>query len=154
MIDHLYIKATIMDRAITLAEQAARAGEVPVAALITDQDGMIICEAENRMLRDGRATAHAELLVINKAMTHLGISRLTHYDLWVTLEPCAMCAGAIAHARLRRLYFGAFDRKGGAIEHGPCLFNQPTINHRPEIIGGLQERQCSALLEQFFAAKR
>lgn len=144
----------LMDRAIQLAKQAGAAGEVPVGAVISDRSGNIIAEAENNMRRARQAIAHAELRVIKKAMQKTGLSRLIDYDLWVTLEPCAMCGGAIAHARLRRLYFGAYDPKGGAIEHGPCLFSQPTLHHQVEIIGGLQETECAGLLQSFFKDKR
>ena len=98
--------------------------------------------------------AHAEMLAIKDALRQTGQDRLEGHDIWVTLEPCAMCAGAISHMRFRRLYFAAYDSKSGAVDNGPCLFHQPTIHHRPEIIGGLQDRRSEALLQQFFAAKR
>ena len=144
----------IMTRAVALATSAGLAGEVPVAAIITDSEGQIIAEAANAMEAMGQATAHAEMLAIQLAMTKMAASRLSDCDIWVTLEPCAMCAGAISHARLRRLYFGAYDPKGGAVEHGPCLFSQKTIHHQPEILGGIHERSCAALLRNFFKEKR
>ena len=143
-----------MTLALEQAAAAAAAGEVPVGAVITDPDGQIIAVAQNRMRRQASALAHAEMLAIAAALDTTGQSRLTGCDLWVTLEPCAMCAGAIAHARLRRLYFAAFDRKGGAVENGPCLFHQPTTHHQPEIYGGLQQTASEQLLKAFFADKR
>ena len=143
-----------MAYALKLAKSAGQAGEVPVAAIITDANGNIIAEAANAMHQLGHATAHAEMRVIEQAMQKTGLARLTAYDIWVTLEPCAMCAGAISHARMRRLYFGAYDPKGGAVEHGPCLFSQKTMHHQPEIIGGIQQTACADLLKQFFAERR
>ena len=142
-----------MIRALAAARDAAAAGEVPVGAAIV-LDGAVISVAANapRTLND--PTAHAELLAIRAAAQALGRDRLADCDLWVTLEPCAMCAGAIAHARLRRLYYGAPDPKGGAVEHGPRFFSQPTCHHRPEVYGGIGEAQAAALLRRFFAAKR
>ncbi len=144
----------IMARALHLAEEAGRGDEVPVGAVITNRDGQIIAEAKNEMRARTSALAHAEMLAIEQAQRIIGNARLTGCDIWVTLEPCAMCAGAISHARLRRLYFGAGDPKGGAIDHGPCLFSQPTLHHRPEIIGGLHERACRAQLQEFFSRRR
>ena len=143
-----------MAHALTEAQAAMQADEVPVGAVIVSPAGQIISSAQNRMRRDNDATAHAEMLAIKKAMEKLGCSRLDGYDLWVTLEPCAMCAGAIGHARLRRLYFAAYDTKSGAVEHGPCLFQHATIHHHPEIIGGIQQREAAALLKTFFEQKR
>ena len=147
-------KTDPMQQALLLAQEAFSAGEVPVGAVITDPDGKIIASARNEMQAAGNATAHAELQVINRAMEVLGQSRLEGCDLWVTLEPCAMCAGAIAHARLRRLYYGTPDIKGGAVDNGPCLFHQPTIHHKPEIYGGIAEAESSALLRKFFESRR
>ena len=144
----------MMTHALELASAAAQAGEVPVGAVITDSYGAIVATAENRMRRDNNALAHAELLVINDALQITGQSRLTDCDLWVTLEPCAMCAGAIAHARLRRLYFAAYDQKGGAVDTGPCLFHQPTIHHKIEIYGGIQQSVSRQLLTNFFENQR
>ena len=143
-----------MAHALTEAQAAMQADEVPVGAVIVSPAGQIISSAQNRMRRDNDATAHAEMLAIKKAMEKLGCSRLDGYDLWVTLEPCAMCAGAIGHARLRRLYFAAYDTKSGAVEHGPCLFQHATIHHHPEIIGGIQQHEAAALLKTFFEQKR
>jgi tRNA(Arg) A34 adenosine deaminase TadA len=144
----------MMKHAIELAEEAAQAGEVPVGAVITDKQGAILATAENRMRRDNNALAHAELLAIKTALEFTGQNRLTGCDLWVTLEPCAMCAGAIAHARLRRLYFAAYDEKGGAVDNGPCLFHQPTIHHNIEVFGGIQKSASEQLLTNFFVDKR
>ena len=142
-----------MRAALDAAALAAAAGEVPVGAVVV-QDGRIIATAGNapRALHD--PTAHAEMLAIRAAAAVLGSDRLSECDLWVTLEPCAMCAGAIAHARIGRLYYGASDPKGGAVEHGPTLFAQPTIHHRPEIFAGIGEGEAAALLRAFFAARR
>ena len=144
----------MMTHALKLASAAAQAGEVPVGAVITDSYGAIVATAQNRMRRDNNALAHAELLVINDALQVTGQSRLTDCDLWVTLEPCAMCAGAISHVRLRRLYFAAFDQKGGAVEHGPCLFHQPTTHHKIEIYGGIQQSASKQLLTGCFENQR
>ncbi len=142
-----------MARALALAKAAAEAGEVPVGAVVV-RDGRIIGEGANatRALHD--PTAHAEIQAIRTAAAALGSDRLSGCDLWVTLEPCAMCAGAIAHARIDRLYYGADDAKGGAIAHGPLLFAQPTLHHRPEVYGGIMAREAAALLRAFFAVRR
>ena len=142
-----------MAHALELARQAALAGEVPVAAVIV-KDGIIIAEAANGMAGRGDPTAHAELEVIRAALAVTGSGRLNGCDLWVTLEPCAMCAGAIAHARIGRLYYAASDPKGGAVEHGPRLFTQPTCHHRPEVYPGIGERVAEAMLKEFFVARR
>ena len=143
-----------MDDALALAEAAMAEGEVPVAAIITDADGMVVAAAANRVERDGDATAHAELLAIREASAKRGQSRLTDCDLWVTLEPCPMCAGAIAHARLRRLYYGADDPKSGGVSHGPRVFSHATCHHKPEIYSGLKAEAASKLLINFFKSKR
>ncbi len=142
-----------MRAALDAAAQAAAAGEVPVGAAVV-LDGRILAVAANapRALHD--PTAHAEMLAIRAAAEAIGGDRLAQCDLWVTLEPCAMCAGAIAHARIARLYYGASDPKGGAVEHGPRLFAQPTIHHRPELYSGIGEGEAAALLRDFFAARR
>lgn len=142
-----------MRGALDAARRAAAAGEVPVGAAVT-LDGAVIAVAGNapRALRD--PTAHAEMLAIRAAAETLGDDRLAACDLWVTLEPCAMCAGAIALARLRRVTWGAPDPKGGAVEHGPRLFAQPTCHHRPDLIGGVGERESADLLRAFFAGRR
>ena len=142
-----------MDRALELAKAAADAGEVPVGAVIV-RDGDIIAEAMNAMRSSGDPTAHAEMQAIRKALDVLGAERLTDCDLYVTLEPCTMCAGAIAHARLRRVYYGAPDPKGGAIDHGVRFFSAPTCHHRPEVIAGVSERASEALLKDFFSSRR
>jgi tRNA(adenine34) deaminase len=142
-----------MDHALALARQAASNGEVPVGAIVV-KDGVIIGRGANQPLKDHDPTAHAEIAALREAAAALGTDRLTGCDLWVTLEPCAMCAGAIAHARIARLYYGASDPKGGAVEHGPKLFSQPTIHHRPEVYSGIAADECADLLRTFFAARR
>ena len=144
----------IMARLIDEAAAAARSGEVPVAAAITDTRGAIIALARNRMRENGNALHHAEILAIEAAMATLGQSRLDGLDLWVTLEPCTMCAGAIAHARIRRLYFGARDPKAGAVESGVRFFDSAACHHRPDIYGGLSEKAAAEQLQAFFAARR
>ena len=146
--------SNFMTQALAAARDAAAAGEVPVGAVIVDPAGKIIATAANRTRRDSDPTAHAEMLAIREAAARLGNERLDGCALWVTLEPCAMCAGAIAHARIGRLYYGAADPKGGAIEHGPQLFGQPTIHHRPEVYGGIGEQEATLLLRDFFIARR
>lgn len=142
-----------MRAALDAAAAAGAAGEVPVGAVVV-LDGRIIATAANapRALHD--PTAHAEMLAIRAAAAAIGDDRLQNCDLWVTLEPCAMCAGAIAHARIARLYYGASDSKGGAVEHGPRLFSQSTVHHRPEIFPGIGEGEAAALLKAFFAERR
>jgi tRNA(adenine34) deaminase len=142
-----------MQEALALARAAAEAGEVPVGALVV-KDGRIIGKGANRPIGTHDPTAHAEIIAMREAAVALGTDRLTGCDLWVTLEPCAMCAGAIAHARIGRLYYGASDAKGGAVEHGPRLFEQATIHHRPEVYGGICEDQAVALLKAFFGTRR
>jgi tRNA(adenine34) deaminase len=127
---------------------------VPIGAVIVAANGEVLARAGNRTLSLRDPTAHAELLAIRAACAKLGSERLTACDLYVTLEPCAMCAAAISFARIRRLYFGAADPKGGAVEHGPRFFQQPTCHHAPEVIGGLGEARAAALLKDFFAARR
>jgi len=143
-----------MDLALEEAEAARDRGEVPVGAVVAGPDGELLARAGNRTLELHDPTAHAELLAIREACAHLGSERLVACDLYVTLEPCAMCAAAISFARIRRLYFGASDEKGGAVEHGPRFFQQSTCHHAPEIYGGLGEAKASALLKAFFAARR
>jgi tRNA(Arg) A34 adenosine deaminase TadA len=144
-----------MDLALGEAEAAAALGEVPVGAVLVDgETGEILARAHNLVESDKDPTAHAELLVIREAARRLGAKRLTRADLYVSLEPCPMCAQAIALARLRRLVFGAYDPKGGGVEHGPRIFAQPTCHHRPEVIGGLQERRAGELLKAFFRERR
>lgn len=142
-----------MARAIALAKSAASAGEVPVGAVVV-KDGRVIGEGANapRTLHD--PTAHAEIIALRAAAAALGDERLTGCELWVTLEPCAMCAGAIAQARIDRLYYAAEDPKGGAVDHGPTLFGQPTIHHRPEVYGGIMATEAADMLREFFARRR
>ena len=142
-----------MRLAIDLAREAAIVGEVPVAAVVTS-GGSVIATSANRMRTTIDPTAHAEIVAIRRAAEALGQPRLDGCDLWVTLEPCAMCAGAIAHARIARLYFAADDPKGGAVVHGPRLFGQPTCHHRPEIYGGIGAAEAAVQLRSFFATRR
>ncbi|HKR18279.1 MAG TPA: nucleoside deaminase [Rhizorhapis sp.] len=142
-----------MRRALDLAKAAAAAGEVPIGAVVS-RDGVILGEGENRNRRDNDPTAHAEIVAIRQAARALGDFRLTGCDLWVTLEPCAMCAGAASHARIARLYYGASDPKGGAVEHGGRLFTQPQCLHRPEVYGGIGESEAGDMLRLFFAERR
>ena len=142
-----------MDLALSLAEEAAANGEAPVGAVVMEGD-VILAAERNRMKALGDPTAHAEMLAIRTALAKRGTGRLDGCDLYVTLEPCAMCAGAIAHARLRRLYFAAEDSKAGAVENGIRLFTQPTCHHAPEVIGGLGANRAETLLRNFFRALR
>lgn len=144
---------SFMEEALLLAEQAAQKGEVPVGAVVV-LDGQIIARAHNLVEATKDPTAHAEVLALRQASQILQQSRLQDCDLYVTLEPCTMCAGAIAHSRVKRLYFGAYDPKGGAVDHGVRFFSQPTCFHRPEILGGIDEKKCSGLLLHFFSDKR
>ncbi|WP_375394148.1 nucleoside deaminase [uncultured Sphingomonas sp.] len=142
-----------MRAALDHARAAAALGEVPVGAVIV-RDGSVVAATGNAPRGLADPTAHAEILAIRTAAQSLGRDRLEDCDLWVTLEPCAMCAGAIAHARIARLYYGAPDPKGGAVEHGPRLFAQPTCHHRPEVYAGIGEAEAADLLRIFFAARR
>lgn len=142
-----------MDRALALAEQAAAADEAPVGAVIVE-DGRVLAAERNRMRELNDPTAHAEMLAIRAALAARGTGRLDGCDLYVTLEPCAMCAGAIAHARLRRVYYGAEDLKAGAVDHGVRLFESPSCHHRPEVISGIGMARSEALLKAFFARLR
>jgi tRNA(adenine34) deaminase len=142
-----------MEMAIAEARAAAAAGEVPVGCVIV-RDGEVIASAHNRTIRDHDPTAHAEILAIRAAARALGTERLTGCDIYVTLEPCAMCAGAVSFARARRLYYGAADPKGGAVESGVRFFMSDTCHHRPEVYGGIAEQEASALLRGFFAERR
>jgi tRNA(adenine34) deaminase len=145
---------TPMALALSEAEAAAARGEVPVGAVLVDAAGHVLAASGNRVEADCDPTAHAEMLVLRAGAARLGAKRLIDCDLYVTLEPCAMCTAAIGFARLRRIYFGAYDPKGGAVEHGPRLFDQPTANHRPEIYGGIEERRAAELLRAFFRDRR
>jgi tRNA(Arg) A34 adenosine deaminase TadA len=144
---------SFMGRALDLALAGADAGEVPIGAVVV-KDGRIIAEAHNAPRTDHDPTAHAEILAIRRAAKALGDERLTDCDIWVTLEPCAMCAGAIAHARIARLYYAASDPKGGAVEHGARVFDQPQCLHRPEVYSGIAEDEAADLLRDFFKARR
>jgi len=143
-----------MARALAQARSAAERGEVPIGAVIVGPDGEVLAEAGNRTEGDRDPTAHAELLAIRAAAARLGAPRLVECDLYVTLEPCPMCAQAISFARLRRLYYGAADPKGGGIDHGPRIFSQPTCHHRPEVYAGIAESEAGELLRDFFKARR
>jgi tRNA(adenine34) deaminase len=145
--------ATFMEMALDEARAAGEAGEVPVGCVIV-HDGAVVARAGNRTLTDADPTAHAELAAIRAAAALLGSERLTACDLYVTLEPCAMCAGAVSFARIRRLYYGAADLKGGAVDNGVKFFASPTCHHRPEVYGGLAEAEASALLKMFFRERR
>jgi tRNA(adenine34) deaminase len=142
-----------MRLALDAAAHAGEAGEVPVGAVVM-RGSSVVAVVANRMRGQRDPTAHAEIEAIRAALAALGTGRLDGCDLWVTLEPCAMCAGAVAHARLDRLYYGAADEKGGAVAHGPRVFAQPTCHHRPEVYGGIGEAESAAMLRGFFAARR
>ena len=144
----------VMELALGEARAAARRGEVPVGAVVLAPDGAVLAQAGNRTEADHDASAHAELLALRAAASRLGAPRLAGCDLIVTLEPCPMCAAAASLFRVRRLVFGAYDPKGGGVEHGARVFDAPTCQHRPEIIGGVREREAAALLRDFFAARR
>ena len=143
-----------MGSALIEARKAAEAGEVPVGAVLVDPRGEIVARAGNRTRRDCDPTAHAEILVIRAAAAALGQERLGGYTLYVTLEPCAMCAGALAHARISRVVYGAADPKSGGTDHGARVFSHAQSHHKPEVIGGISEEDCAALLQNFFAQKR
>ncbi len=143
-----------MDLALAEAEAARDRGEVPIGAVVVSASGAVLARAGNRTLELRDPTAHAELLAIREACAELGSERLVDCDLYVTLEPCAMCAAAISFARIRRLYFGAADEKGGAVEHGPRFFQQATCHHAPDVYGGIGEAKAASLLKDFFAARR
>jgi tRNA(adenine34) deaminase len=146
---------SFMDRALAQAQAAALAGEVPVGAVLVEAEtGRILAETRNRIEELADPTAHAEMLAIRAAAALLGSPRLPGCDLYVTLEPCPMCAAAIAFARLRRVYYGAGDPKGGAVDHGVRLFDQPSCHHRPEVYDGIGETEAAALLRDFFKARR
>ena len=144
---------SFMQHALDEARAAALRGEVPVGCVVVC-DGEVVARAGNRTLADKDPTAHAELLAIRAAASALGSERLTDCDLYVTLEPCAMCAAAMSFARIRRLYFGAGDPKGGAVEHGVRFFSAATCHHRPDVYGGINESESSGLLKDFFQARR
>ncbi len=143
-----------MELALRQARAAFERGEVPVGAVIVDADGVVIASAGNRTEERGDATAHAEMLAIREATENRGGPRLMDCDLYVTLEPCAMCAAAISLARLWRLTFGAYDPKSGGVEHGAKVFEHATCHHKPEVVGGMGETEAAALLQDFFKDKR
>jgi tRNA(Arg) A34 adenosine deaminase TadA len=143
-----------MQSALAEAGSAAERGEVPIGAVIVAADGRVLATAGNRTRELKDPTAHAEMLAIRSACAVLGEERLSGCDLYVTLEPCPMCAAAISFARIRRLYFGASDPKGGGVEHGPRIFSQPTCHHAPEVYGGIDEAAAARLLTQFFVERR
>lgn len=143
-----------MELALEQAQRAAAAGEVPVGAVLVDASGAVLAATHNRVERDKDPTAHAEILAIRQAAAARGDARLPDCDLYVTLEPCPMCATAISFARLRRVYWGAADPKGGGVENGPRIFAQATCHHRPELFGGIAETEAAALLRDFFKARR
>ena len=144
-----------MSQAIAEAQDAAVRGEVPVGCvLVAAATGNVIAAAGNRTEELGDPTAHAEMLAIREAVARHKTPRLEEVDMYVTLEPCAMCAAVISFTRIRRLYFGAYDPKGGGVEHGGKFFSQPTCHHAPEVYGGMEETQCAHMLKTFFAEKR
>ena len=143
-----------MNLALAEAQEAARIGEVPGGAVLVDAKGHVLAKAGNRVETASDPTAHAEILALREAARVRGLPRLEDCDLYVTLEPCALCAAAISFARIRRLYFGAYDPKMGAVEHGPKFFQQPTCHHRPEIYGGIEEQRAGELLRGFFGDRR
>ena len=143
-----------MQMALDEAHIAAQAGEVPVGAVLVGQDGNILARMRNQMSALNDPTAHAEILAIRQACETMGNERLMGCSLYVTLEPCPMCAGAIAEARIAKLFYGAADVKGGAVDNGVALFDQKSCHHAPEVIGGLRESDCAALLKEFFALRR
>lgn len=145
--------SAFFEKALQLAQQAYGMDEVPVGAIIV-KDNQVIASAHNRVEETSDPSAHAEILAIRTAAEALQSPRLIDCDLYVTLEPCPMCAQAISFARIRRLYFGAYDPKGGGVEHGPRIFNQPTCHHAPEVIAGVMEQTCSTQLKRFFKTKR
>jgi tRNA(adenine34) deaminase len=148
-------KPSFMALALAEAERSGERGEVPVGAVVVESGtGSVVARAGNRVEELCDPTAHAEMLALRAAAERQGAPRLTDCDLYVTLEPCAMCAAAVSFARVRRLYFGASDPKGGGVEHGPRIFTQPTCHHRPEVYGGIDEARAAALLKRFFEDRR
>lgn len=145
---------TLLPRLIALARTAAEAGEVPIAAAVLAADGTVLAEAHNRVETEGDATQHAELIALRAAMQARGSKYLQDCTLVVTLEPCAMCAQAASLAKVKKIIFGAYDPKGGGVEHGARVFSHPTCHHAPEVIGGVMETECAALLVEFFRTRR
>ncbi len=143
-----------MDLAFEQAEIAFEKGEIPVGAVLVSPDGKVVVAAHNETEQDDDATAHAEILCLRRGGQILGSPRLADHDMYVTLEPCAMCAAAISFARIRRLYFAAYDEKMGGVDHGARFFAQPTCHHAPEIYGGIQEQRGKGLMQRFFEGRR
>ena len=144
-----------MDEAIKQAIRSAECGEVPIGAVLVDSTtGEIVATSHNMTLADNDPTAHAEINVIRTRCRALGVQRIPDHDLYVTLEPCPMCAAAIANARIRRVYFGAYDPKGGGVDHGAKIFSHPQCMHKPDVIGGIKENACAGLLKDFFENRR
>ena len=143
-----------MALALAQASAAAERGEVPVGAVLIDEGGAVVAAFGNQVEQDHDPTAHAEMLALRAGAARLGMKRLAGCDLYVTLEPCPMCAAAISLAHIRRLYFAAYDPKGGGVEHGPRIFEQPTCHHKPEVYGGIAEKPAGSLLRKFFQARR
>lgn len=148
------VSMTFMPQLLSLARTGAKRGEVPIAAAVIAGDGTLIATAHNRVERRNDATAHAELIALRKAMKIRGSKYLQDCTLMVTLEPCAMCAQAASLAKIKKIVYGAHDPKGGGVEHGARVFTQPTCHHAPEVVGGVMEKECGALLSEFFASKR
>ena len=148
------MKNPFMSLALEQASAAGGRNEVPVGAVIVDPDGNVVAQAGNRVLELHDPTAHAEMLAIRAAAQSLGSERLSGCDLYVTLEPCPMCAQAISFARIRRLYYGASDPKGGGVDNGPAIFSQPSCHHTPEVYGGIGEALAAKLLTSFFKSRR
>ncbi len=144
----------MMELALIEARAAAARSEVPVGAVLLGPDGAVLARAGNQVEADRDASAHAEMLVLREGARVLGTPRLSGCDLVVTLEPCPMCAAALVHFRVRRVVFGAYDPKGGGVEHGPRLFDASGCLHRPDVVGGVRETECAALLREFFWARR
>lgn len=147
-------RTDFMSLAFAEAEAAGRRGEVPIGAVVVSPDGQVLAAAGNRVEADADPTAHAEVLALRAAGARLGAPRLVDCDLYVTLEPCPMCATAASFARLRRIVFAAYDPKGGGVEHGPKVFSHPTCHHRPDVVGGVQAARAETLLKGFFAVRR
>lgn len=143
-----------MELALAEAEKAAQRGEVPVGAVIVDERGSVIAQAGNRTIELSDPTAHAEMLVIRQACASMSSQRLTGCDIYVSLEPCPMCAQAISCARINRIYYGAEDPKSGGVDHGPRIFDHASCHHKPEVYGGIGEKRAATLLTDFFAARR
>ncbi len=143
-----------MEMALEAARQAESLGDVPIGAVLVDPNGVVLAVAGNRIIQDNDPTAHAEMVVLREAAKKLSTPRLVGCALYVTLEPCPMCAQAISFARIKTLYFGAWDPKGGGVDHGPQIFNQPTCHHKTKFFGGILAEESQTLLESFFQERR